>query len=141
MFETDRLHLRPVREADFEKLHAARNDHRIQKMLTRDFVVPWPSVKGEEVLRTRVSESLFFFIIETKDNHEFVGFISMFDHNAKNRDAMVALALRSEFWGRGYATEVLRFTVDYSFHQLAMHRVTLSVFGNNTAAINVYNKV
>jgi len=132
MFETDRLHLRAVREADIEKLNALRNDQHVQKMLSPDSVVPW-GVKGEAFIRTRVSESLYYLVVETKDRHEFVGFTSMFGHNAKNRDAYIALALHSDFRGRGYATEVLRFVVDYSFQQLAMHRVTLTVFGNNMA--------
>ncbi|KAE9402893.1 acyl-CoA N-acyltransferase [Gymnopus androsaceus JB14] len=140
MFETDRLHLRAVREADFEKLVALRNHHRVQKMLSPDFVVPF-GIKSEEELRARCSSSLLYVVIETKQNQEFVGFVSLFNAQTKNCDAMVALGLLPEFWGQGFATEVLRFIIDYAFHQLAMHRITLCVYGNNTAAIKVYNKV
>lgn len=139
-FETDRLHLRALREADLEKLHALWNDHCVQKMLTSNFVVPL-GVKFSDQLRDRCLDSLLYVIIETKDNHDFVGFTMLFDAQAKNRDAKIGLALDPQFWGRGYATEVLRFVVDYAFHQLAMHRITLNVYGNNTAAIKVYEKV
>ncbi|KAE9398794.1 acyl-CoA N-acyltransferase [Gymnopus androsaceus JB14] len=140
MFETERLHLRAVREADFENLVAIRNHPGVQQMLTPDFVVP-RGVNFAEKLREWYSSALFDAIIETKDSHEFVGFVALLNAQTKNRDAMLALALLPEFWGRGFATEVSRFIVDYAFHQLAMHRITLTVHGNNTAAIRVYNKV
>ncbi|KAE9403816.1 acyl-CoA N-acyltransferase [Gymnopus androsaceus JB14] len=141
MFETDRLQLRAVREADFEKLRVLWNDPRAQKMRTRDFVVPLGDKKFDEMLRARLSSSLLYVIIETKDSHEFVGITSLFNLQQKNRDAMLGLALVHEFWGRGYGGEVVRFIVDYAFEQLALHRVTLDVYGNNAAAIRVYNKV
>ncbi|KAE9398100.1 acyl-CoA N-acyltransferase [Gymnopus androsaceus JB14] len=140
MFETDRLRLRAVREADFEDLIALWNDDRIQKMLSTDFVVPL-GAKLEKLVREMSSSALFYAIIETKDSHEFVGFISLWDAQTKNRDARLGMALLPSFWGRGYATELLRFVIDYAFRQLALHRITLNVFGNNTAAIRVYNKV
>ncbi|KAE9398104.1 acyl-CoA N-acyltransferase [Gymnopus androsaceus JB14] len=140
MFETDRLRLRAVREADFENLMVLFNHDRVEKMLTSGFVVPL-GVKAEKELREMCSSRLLYVIIETKDNHEFVGFISLWDAQMKNRDARLGMALLPSFWGRGYATEVLRFIIDYAFRQLALHRVSLHVFGNNTAAIKVYNKV
>ncbi|KAE9403815.1 acyl-CoA N-acyltransferase [Gymnopus androsaceus JB14] len=140
MFETDRLQLRAIREADFEKVLALWNDPRVQKMMSRDFVVP---SGGDEQFRAGLLSALLFVIIETKDSHEFVGvtFLRLFDLQKKNRDAMLGLAFLPEFWGKGYATEVVRFIVDYAFEQLALHRVSLAVYGNNTAAIRVYNKV
>ncbi|KAE9403817.1 acyl-CoA N-acyltransferase [Gymnopus androsaceus JB14] len=140
MFETDRLQLRAVREADFEKLRVFNNDVRVQKMMTRDFVVPFGD-KLDELLRAGLSSALLYVIVETKDNHEFVGIALLFDLQKKNRDAMLGLGFLPEFWGRGYASEVVRFIVDYAFQQLALHRVTLRVYGNNAAAIRVYNKV
>ncbi|KAE9403818.1 acyl-CoA N-acyltransferase [Gymnopus androsaceus JB14] len=140
MFETDRLHLRAVREADFEKLRAFDNDPRAQKMRTLDPVVPIGDKNFNEMLRARLSSVLLFVIIETKDSHEFVGTTQLFDLQQKNRDVMLGLGIVPEFWGRGYGTEVVRFIVDYAFEQLGLHRVTLNVFRNNPAAIRVYQK-
>ncbi|KIK69564.1 hypothetical protein GYMLUDRAFT_151062 [Collybiopsis luxurians FD-317 M1] len=139
MFETDRLRLRAICKADFEKLTALQNDYRVQSMLTLDHVAPRGPKYEETILK--VSEELFYAIVETKEDKEFVGFAMLFNLEAKNRDARLGMALVPEFWGRGYATEILRFVVDYAFRELALHRVTLNVFGNNAAAIRVYTKV
>ncbi|KIK69567.1 hypothetical protein GYMLUDRAFT_79693 [Collybiopsis luxurians FD-317 M1] len=140
MLETTNLRLRAVRNADFEQLLNLWNDFRVQKTLSNTYVVP-KSMKFEELLRTWVSDSLFFCIIETKENSEWVGSIYLFNADSKNRDAMLSIALLPEFWGRGYATEALRFFVDYSFRELGLHRMSLTVLGNNSAAIKLYKKI
>lgn len=141
MFETERLRLRAARKADFEKVHALFNNVSVHKMLSTGFVVPVLDSKLEKDLPTSISESLLYVIIETKDSGEFIGYTRLFGHSYKNRDAMLGMALLPEFWGRGYATEVLTFIIDYAFQQLAMHRISLDVSGNNTAAIKVYKRV
>ncbi|KAJ3879983.1 acyl-CoA N-acyltransferase [Lentinula edodes] len=140
MFETNNLRIRAVRNTDFEKIHDLWNDLRVQKSLSPSYVVPLGN-KFEETLRTSAADALLYCIIETKDKSDWVGFVNLFNADRKNRDAMLGLALCPEFWGRGYATEVLRFVVDYAFRELALHRITLNVFGNNAAAIKVYKRV
>ncbi|KAE9404065.1 acyl-CoA N-acyltransferase [Gymnopus androsaceus JB14] len=140
MFETNNLRLRAVREADFAKLHDLWNDYRIQKTLESEYVVPL-GVKFEEKLRSWVKDGFFYAIIETKENSEWAGFINLFNAENKNRAATVSIALLPAFWGQGYATEALRFIVDYSFRELALHRVNLQVLGHNAAAIKLYKKV
>ncbi|KAJ3747297.1 acyl-CoA N-acyltransferase [Lentinula detonsa] len=140
MFETNNLRIRAVHNTDIIKLHDLWNDLRVQKTLSPVHVIPL-GIKFEETLRSWVSDSLLYCIIETKAESEWVGFVNFFNADKKNRDATLAIALCPEFWGRGYATEVLRFIVDYAFRELALHRVTLNTFGNNLAAIKVYRKV
>ncbi|KAJ3815342.1 hypothetical protein EV368DRAFT_82087 [Lentinula lateritia] len=96
MFETHNLRIRAVRNTDSEKIHDLWNDLRVQKSLSPSYVVPLGN-KFEETLRTSAADALLNFIIETKDK-----------------------ALGPEFWGRGYATEVLRFVVVYASRELAL---------------------
>lgn len=140
MFETNNLRLRAARNDDFGKVHNLWNDYRVQKTLSSVYVVPL-GVKFEETLRSWASNALFYAIIETKDEREWVGFVNLFNPQNKNRAATISIALLPEFWGKGYATEALGYVVDYSFRQLALHRVSLTVLGHNTAAIKLYKKV
>lgn len=72
---------------------------------------------------------------------EFVGFAKLWPANSeKNRDVLYGLGLKQEHWGKGYATEITEFMVDYAFRWLGMHRVSLGVFEHNAAAIAVYKK-
>ncbi|KAJ4482167.1 acyl-CoA N-acyltransferase [Lentinula aciculospora] len=140
MFETNRLLLRAVRKTDLESMQKLWNDRRVQQMLSPSYVLPKPQgPKAEEELLNK--PDLLFAIVETKDGNEFVGFTNLFDLQTKNQDVRFGLALLPEFWGRGFATEIMRFVVDYAFLELALHRVTLNVFESNVAAIRVYEKI
>ncbi|KIK69565.1 hypothetical protein GYMLUDRAFT_33940 [Collybiopsis luxurians FD-317 M1] len=140
MFETTNLRLRAVRETDFPKLLDLWNDYRVQKTLSSGYVVP-KGVKFEETLRAWAADALFNVIIETKDTCEWVGQMNLFDHKQKDRQAMLGMSLLPEFWGRGYATEALRFFIDHTFRELGLHRVVLGVMASNIAARKVYKKV
>ncbi|KAJ4482168.1 acyl-CoA N-acyltransferase [Lentinula aciculospora] len=97
MFETNNLRIRAVRDADFERLHDLWNELRVQKTLSPSYVVPL-GIKFEETLRAWVSDSLFFCIIETKHDSDWIGFVNLFDVDKKNRDATLAVAQHSKFW-------------------------------------------
>ncbi|KAJ3731083.1 acyl-CoA N-acyltransferase [Lentinula guzmanii] len=135
MFETNNLRIRAVHNTDIIKLHDLWNDLRVQKTLSPAHVIPL-GIKFEDTLRSWVSDSLLYCIIETKADSECIG-----KCKAKNQDARLGLALLPEFWGRGYATEIVGFVVDYAFRELALHRITLNVFESNVRAIRVYEKI
>ncbi|KAJ3747296.1 acyl-CoA N-acyltransferase [Lentinula detonsa] len=140
MLETDRLRLRAVRKTDLESMQKLWNDRRVQKMLSTGYILPLPEgPKAEEELINKAD--LLYAMVETKDSKEFVGFTNLFDFQAKNQDARLGLALLPEFWGRGYATEIVGFVVDYAFREMALHRITLNVFESNVRAIRVYEKI
>lgn len=80
------------------------------------------------------------WIIETLQG-EWVGYLCLVDQNPKNRDGEISILLTKSQWGKGYATEVLQFTVDYAFRVLNLHRVSLGVFGSNDRALEVYKRV
>ncbi|KAF5392832.1 hypothetical protein D9757_000990 [Collybiopsis confluens] len=139
MLETDRLRLRAMRKTDFDSLFALQNDFRVQPMLTLDHVVPSGPKYEEELMK--MSSELFYAVIEIKKTGEFIGFTILFSFQSKNRDAKLGLALVPGVWERGYGTEVVKFMVDYGFRELGLHRVTLNVFGSNTRAIGLYQKI
>ncbi|KAF9073489.1 acyl-CoA N-acyltransferase [Rhodocollybia butyracea] len=140
MFETTDLRLRSLQNTDFEKLVDLWNDVRVQQMLSHDYVVP-VGAKFEEMLRTSSKDALMFCIMETKDTHDWVGFICLFEAETKNRSTKIGLGLLPEFWGRGYAKQAFTFLVDYAFREHGLHRVTLTVLESNTVARGLYNKI
>lgn len=81
------------------------------------------------------------FVIETKSEKDFVGYLTLRDENPKNRDGDIAITLTQKYWGKGYGAEVLRFTVDIAFRALNLHRVSLGTFSVNERAIKLYKKV
>ncbi|MEV4016772.1 GNAT family protein [Nonomuraea angiospora] len=46
-----------------------------------------------------------------------------------------------DVWGRGYAAEAMRLMCRYGFNEMRVHRITLDVAAENTAARRVYERV
>lgn len=89
----------------------------------------------------QLDDARVHFIVETRDTHEWVGYLTLRDTNPKNRDGDLGITLKTAHWGKGYATEIMRFTVDHAFRHLNLHRVSLGVFDTNPRAMHVYKKV
>ncbi|KAH8104693.1 acyl-CoA N-acyltransferase [Cristinia sonorae] len=139
MFTTERLRLRPYVEADLDRIHALWNEPDVQTGAGGNFVAP-RGPKWKETYRGWLDNNRLHWIIETLQG-EWVGYLCLVDQNPKNRDGEISILLTKSQWGKGYATEVLQFTVDYAFRVFNLHRVSLGVFGSNDRALEVYKKV
>jgi RimJ/RimL family protein N-acetyltransferase len=141
MFTTERLRLRAYETADLPELRKIVNDTRVLPMMSDQYTVP-KGPKFVEELEKMAAGFTLFCIIETKsDPAKLVGLTNLECHNPKNREGIFGIMLRPEYWGVGYGTEVTRFIVDYAFHSMNMHRVSLGVYEANERAISLYKKM
>jgi len=140
MFETERLNLRTYRENDLDEIQNLWNDPLVQKSTAIDHVVP-RTPKFKETVRGWLDHARFHVIIELKGTGEFVGYLTLRDEQAKNRDGDLAITILRKHWSKGYGTEVMRFIVDYAFRSIGLHRVSLGTFAVNERGINLYKKV
>lgn len=135
MFTTERLYLRAFRDSDLESLLNLWNDPLVQPMITNEYICPRGSRFAEFLRKAADSEkNTLWLIVKARDSGEFVGQTTLTVGNHKNRDGTFGVMLLPKFWGQGYGTEVTKFVVDYSFRELALHRVSLSVFERNKSA-------
>jgi RimJ/RimL family protein N-acetyltransferase len=118
------------------------NDPVVQRGLSGSGVVPRTPTFKDKILGFMES-ALFHVIITLKEGGAFMGVCNIWleGDNTKNRDGRFAISLTPEYWNMGYATEALKFVVDYAFRWLALHRVSLGVFESNKGAITLYQKV
>jgi len=56
-------------------------------------------------------------------------------------NAELAIALREKVRGRGVGTFAVRGILNYAFYELELHKVYLSVYADNVAAIRLYEKI
>ncbi|MEL6298353.1 MAG: GNAT family protein [Pseudomonadota bacterium] len=54
--------------------------------------------------------------------------------------AAIGFSVTPDSWGMGYASELARFALSFSFDQLHVHRVTASVAVENPASCRVLEK-
>lgn len=143
MFKTARTTLRAYGPADLPLLLALANNPLVQSTLISDPVVP-RNHRFAQKLEEIANDALLYVIIEATDKPNgpvVIGAASISIVNVKNRDVSFGIGLIPDVWNQGYATEVTRFLVDHAFNNLAVHRISLGVLGNNPGAIKAYKKV
>ncbi|KAJ3754414.1 acyl-CoA N-acyltransferase [Lentinula raphanica] len=150
MFTTERLYLRGFRSSDARLILDMWNNIDVQPTISNEYIVP-RGPKFLDHITASAEDALLFLTIEKRletgsdetviQEEHFVGTTSITMGNPKNRDGIFGIMIEPKFWGLGYGEEVTRFVVDYCFHSLGLHRVSLLVFSGNERAISLYKKV
>lgn len=93
----------------------------------------------EEV--AEISPASYFFSIRTLAEDKLIGELALDVVNWSGRDAFVGLGIgETEYWSRGYGTDVMNVLLRFAFTEINLRRVTLSVFEYNPRAIRSYEK-
>ncbi len=106
---------------------------------------PMPSPKPvaswieKEVLE--FSPAGYFFSIRTLADDKLIGDLALEVVDWSGREAFVGLGIgETEYWGRGYGTDVMNILLRFAFLEINLRRVTLTVFEYNPRAIRSYEK-
>ena len=108
-------------------------------------LMPMPSPKStaswieKEVLE--FSPASYFFSIRTLAEDKLIGDLALDVVDWSGRDAFVGLGIgETEYWGKGYGTDVMNILLCFAFMEINLRRVTLTVFEYNLRAIHSYEK-
>ncbi|NJK50896.1 GNAT family N-acetyltransferase [Candidatus Gracilibacteria bacterium] len=138
---TERLHLRPCQIEDLDFLHELWIDADIRRYLFDDRIISR-------------EEALFFLDLSIKSfnhnryglwlffegqNHLIAGFAGLLNFSLEAPSLI--FGTRSQFWGRGYATEAVSAVLKYAFDRLNCDRIIADVDEPNKASIRVLEKI
>lgn len=135
MLETDRLILRQWKESDYLAFIKMGLDPEVMKyfpnLLTRDESLQFINKVKEIIDKNQWG----FWAVELKQSGEFIGFIGL--HNQPEQFKFspcveIGWRLAKEYWGKGYATEGAKATLEYAFNKLNLNKVV-----SFTADINI----
>jgi RimJ/RimL family protein N-acetyltransferase len=139
---TERLLLRALRSDDAPMLSETANDPDIAGKLSS---MPYPYTLDEATkfihdvqCGYKEGEAIEFAIVG-KATGDLMGMIAM-DLNHRDNHATIGYWLGKTYWGRGYATEVLREILRFGFETLKLHRMAGHHFHNNPASGRVLQK-
>jgi len=76
--------------------------------------------------------------VESLENREFIGHVSLFGATLANRCATLGIFLGRSFWSKGFGADAVRTVVRYGFAELGLHRIQLGVWAFNTRAVAAY---
>jgi len=87
------------------------------------------------------SPASYYFSIRTLAEDKLIGELGLYVVNWSGRDAFVGLGIgETEYWSKGYGTDVMNVLLRFAFTEINLRRVTLNVFEYNPRAIRSYEK-
>ncbi|MEO8357301.1 MAG: GNAT family protein [Chloroflexota bacterium] len=102
---------------------------------------PKAALKWMEEEVGEMSPASYFFSIRTLADDKLIGELGLDVFNWSGRDAFVGLGIgETEYWGKGYGTDVMNVLLRFAFTEINLRRVTLTVFEYNPRAIRSYEK-
>jgi RimJ/RimL family protein N-acetyltransferase len=93
-----------------------------------------------EKTNDRASSDAFLYKVVDVETEEVVGHISLGSISRKNRSARISRVLigSGEHKGKGYCRDMIMAVLKFGFDELKLHRISLGVYDNNTAALKCY---
>ena len=140
---TARLSGRPIAETDFGRIRSIHSDARAAATLSAD---------GRPFSKAHTRQSLhswkkhwhdhgFGVWMFHKPDGEFVGYAGTMHASVEGKpEVEVLYALRSDFWGNRFATEMATAVVQYAFEELRVTQLVAYTLPTNVASRRVMEK-
>ena len=139
--EGERIKLRKLKLSDAKNIYNNVNDKEVVRWLLR---IPHPYTLEDAVKFIRSThyrirkKSGYAFGIELEG--EIIGVVDLFSIDWENRNAELGYWLGRKYWSRGLMTEAVRLILKFAFEDLKLHRVTATLFEENSASRRVLEK-
>lgn len=142
IFETSRLYLRQFTEADAPLLVQLNSNPEVLKYLHE------PLLETEEqalhvlqnIILPQYKNNLGRWAIHLKSNNEFIGWCGL-KYRAELNEIDLGYRLMQQFWGKGYAFEAAKHTVDYGFNQLHLKTIVGRAHIENAGSLRILENV
>lgn len=140
--DSERLHLRPIREDDLPDLFAVFADPDVMRYWStppmRDLDEARAYLAG--IARSFAERTGFKWAITRRGNDRLIGTTSLFRLDGPHNTGEIGYALGSAHWGNGYAAEAVRRTCQFGFEALGLRRIEADIDPRNLASIQVIEK-
>ncbi len=142
IFETPRLLLRRFTEADAPLILELNSDPEVVKYVHE------PTLKTTEqagqilkdIILPQYENNLGRWAIHIKDNAEFIGWCGL-KYRPERDEIDLGYRLMQKAWGKGYATEAARQTLEYGLTVLKLPVISACAHVENLASISVLEKI
>jgi RimJ/RimL family protein N-acetyltransferase len=142
---TDRLALRPFRDADLDALHAIHSRPDVVRYLyweprSRDDAQEMLQRRKLEVAIIREGEGLHL-AADLRATGELIGQFNLFFVSQQHRLGEIGFVVHPDHHGRGYATEGIRPLIRLGFEELGLHRIIGRCDARNDASARVMERL
>lgn len=141
MFEGDLVRLRAFERDDVDANHAFVNDYQTLRGMISG--IPFPASMEDEQRwmeqQSSYSRGEYQFAVEDFEG-SLVGRCGIIRLDWKNSVAELAIMIGAPYRGRGYGREAMRLLCDFCFREMNLHKLKVSVFAFNEAAVRCYER-
>lgn len=81
------------------------------------------------------------YAVSLKDENKYIGNCSIRPRPINQNEWEIGYILKTEFWGKGYATEIAKGLIEFGFNELKLNAVFATVDTGNYSSIRVLEKV
>ncbi|MEJ7672915.1 MAG: GNAT family N-acetyltransferase [Chitinophagaceae bacterium] len=93
-----------------------------------------------DIILRQYKNNLGRWAINTKIDMEFIGWCGL-KYRAALDEIDLGYCLHQNAWGKGYATEAAKYTLDHGFNKLKLNLITGRAHIENFASIKVLEKI
>ena len=94
-----------------------------------------------EFLSRLIDDNAACWGIVQRGDEKFIGTCLLHSFEAQHRRAEIAFNITRQYWGHGYATEVAREVITFSFRNWELNRIGGTCMAENLASARVLEKV
>ena len=142
IIETERLLLKNYIEEDKEHLVSLLTNAAVMKHVD---IGVFPVEKANELWIKLIERSYpqgirTIWAVFAKDDSRYVGHAAIRPRPTKTEDWEISYMLKTEEWGKGFATEIARRLIAYGFDELNLTGVVATIDDDNFGSIKVVEK-
>ena len=142
VFETPRLILRQFTDEDAPLILQLNNDPEIVKYVHEPVLETEEQAKNIilNIILPQYKNNLGRWAIHLKTNNEFIGWCGLKQVPARD-EIDLGYRLKKFSWGKGFATEAAKYTLDHGFKKLKLELITGRAHIENIVSIKVLEKI
>ncbi|MBU5466148.1 GNAT family N-acetyltransferase [Virgibacillus sp. MSJ-26] len=138
MLKTKRCMIDTIRKTDFNDVRNLYTNPEVRKYLG--------GIRGENSIKSAMGKMLkppqnsFYWIVRERETGCFIGLVSLDPHHEGDYQE-ISYQFIPDYWGQGYATEVVGHIIDYSLSELALSKIVAETQTANTASCKLLEKL
>ncbi len=135
-----KIYIKPLSVKDIDHVMSWVNDPEIIKNF-QNFGRKFTKKEELDYIKELIKSKINFAFSVFNENGDYIGQISINQISWANKLGRLALIIKKEYWGVGYAQQAIPLIIKFAFRKLRLNKVWLMAYSSNKKGLHVYEKV
>lgn len=138
MFETERCIIHPFQTSDSHDVQKLYVNREVRKYLGG--ILHENSIKESIKSMLYPDEDAYYWTVREKRTNHFIGLLSL-DAHYDGVSQEISYQFLPDWWGKGYATEVVEKTINHCFNELKLSKIVAETQTANQSSCRLLEKM